>query len=448
MSSRNVPAHNVRSRHGLEENLSTSRHPAPTSRPGALSTHPRATDKLGRSPTMTQGSKAGERSSGTLPPHMKSSNRPEPPKMAKCEACFDEKPISKCPKLNCSHRMCHSCLKRLFSLAITDSEHMPPKCCTPISADVVERLFDTRFKLKFNRKSIELATKNRIYCPSKGCGRWIKPKDTDNDGNNQGTHTREYVTCTKCYTKVCRTCNTKWHKGRDCPKDPAAKAFRNLAKENGWQECYNCKAVVELKEGCYHMTCKCKAEFCMCCGAKWKTCNCMMFSDAAVRADRLANMVGEVPLPNPAAEERVRQQRRLEQERRDEALARAMEQRGMRFMNEEFMRQAMDPFSGVFNPVEDTVQQQEPPRATEVGAQPQRPPRQPFIVVHRSNLLQQRGHQNERVLPARDVRTYDLEAEIHRPVTTERASLLAGMGRGQSGSGRVEAWRRHVNPVV
>jgi hypothetical protein len=27
-----------------------------------------------------------------------------------------------------------------------------------------------------------------------------------------------------------------------------------MAKEKGWQRCYSCKAVVELKEGCNHMT--------------------------------------------------------------------------------------------------------------------------------------------------------------------------------------------------
>ena len=28
-------------------------------------------------------------------------------------------------------------------------------------------------------------------------------------------------------------------------------------KEKGWQRCYSCSAMVELKEGCNHMTCRC-----------------------------------------------------------------------------------------------------------------------------------------------------------------------------------------------
>lgn len=60
------------------------------------------------------------------------------------------------------------------------------------------------------------------------------------------------------------------------------KEFVEVAEQAGWRKCYNCSAMVELKEGCNHMTCRCTAEFCMVCGLKWKSCDCPWFNYNAV----------------------------------------------------------------------------------------------------------------------------------------------------------------------
>lgn len=52
-----------------------------------------------------------------------------------------------------------------------------------------------------------------------------------------------------------------------------------MAETQGWRECWQCHAIVELKEGCNHMTCRCGAQFCMACGQKWKSCSCALFND-------------------------------------------------------------------------------------------------------------------------------------------------------------------------
>src|SRR6478735_603778 len=81
------------------------------------------------------------------------------------------------PKLKCGHRMCYACLRRSFRLSITDPQHMPPKCCTQdhIPLKHVENLFTNSFKKTWNHKFAEYSTRNRIYCPAKKCGEWIKP---------------------------------------------------------------------------------------------------------------------------------------------------------------------------------------------------------------------------------------------------------------------------------
>ncbi|KAH8681344.1 hypothetical protein BX600DRAFT_376022 [Xylariales sp. PMI_506] len=202
-----------------------------------------------------------------------------------CVACLDdEMPSSRTAKLKCGHRMCHGCMKRVFKVSIKDPAHMPPKCCTgdPIPVKHVDRLFDMNFKKTWNQKFAEYSTQNRIYCPSRKCGEWIKP-----DRIHKFKDGRKQARCGNCKTEVCCVCNGKWHRSRDCPRDEATSEILRQAKENGWQRCYSCKTMVELKEGCNHMICRCGSEFCMICGAKWKSCECPWFNYDQLDEDRL-----------------------------------------------------------------------------------------------------------------------------------------------------------------
>jgi hypothetical protein len=201
---------------------------------------------------------------------------------------MSERSSHKIAKLKCGHRMCNSCLQRIFHLSITDPQHMPPKCCSPdlIPLKHVERLFDVAFKKTWNRKFAEFSTRNRIYCPARKCGEWIKPANIYRENGRKVAH------CGRCKTKVCGTCNGKWHPSIDCPNDEETNLFLEQAKEEGWQRCYRCKSVVELKEGCNHMTCRCGAEFCMICGHKWRTCDCIWFNHSAEDLDQVDHLHG------------------------------------------------------------------------------------------------------------------------------------------------------------
>ncbi|KAI4664634.1 uncharacterized protein J4E79_002931 [Alternaria viburni] len=215
-----------------------------------------------------------------------------------CLVCMnDDLPITKTVKLACGHRMCYSCLKRQFTLSVKDPAHMPPRCCTSehIPLKYADRLFDDKFKVQWNRKFQEYTTANRLYCPTKGCGQWIKPSKIKMDP----TYGRKYARCSTCNTKVCVLCNSKFHTKRECPKDEETNRLVEMAKEKGWQRCYSCKAVVELKEGCNHMTCRCTAQFCMVCAAPWKTCSCPWFNYQHIPdGDQLNDM--RVPYPQQA----------------------------------------------------------------------------------------------------------------------------------------------------
>ncbi|KAK3390954.1 hypothetical protein B0H63DRAFT_127913 [Podospora didyma] len=213
----------------------------------------------------------------------------EPPtRLVKCLVCMDEeKPVHKTEKLKCGHRMCHSCLRRNFDLSLADpQQHMPPRCCNqPIPIEHVDRLFDRDFKRVWNKKYTEYTTRNRIYCPSHQCGAWIRPEEIHRTEDG-----RKYAKCSLCKTKTCCSCKGRWHSSRQCPRDDDTKQFLEHAKREGMQRCYRCKHVVELKEGCNHMTCRCGAQFCMICGLKWKTCECSFFNSDVQENDPLDSM--------------------------------------------------------------------------------------------------------------------------------------------------------------
>ena len=224
-----------------------------------------------------------------------------PPRLVDCLTCgSDDVPRSQSAKLACKHRMCHTCLKRVFEMSVKDPAHMPPRCCTEehIPLEHVDKLFDIKFKALWNRKYQEYHTKNRVYCVAPKCGEWIKPSHIR---TYQG---RKYAQCQRCKTKVCVLCNNKMHRMQDCPQDPEIAKLVAQAKDKGWQRCFNCSAMVELEAGCNHMTCRCMAEFCMICGSKWKTCECPWFNYSSLpNPDRLNDM--RVPEPIRALYRRV-----------------------------------------------------------------------------------------------------------------------------------------------
>lgn len=71
-------------------------------------------------------------------------------------------------------------------------------------------------------------------------------------------------------------CRGPAHDGQDCPLDRDMNLTNQLAEEEGWKRCYNCQALVEHREACQHMTCRCGTQFCYVCGLRWRSCSCTM----------------------------------------------------------------------------------------------------------------------------------------------------------------------------
>ena len=504
---------------------STSRQPPTPSH--APSVHSKVPSKAELPPSQTSHDPPIKRSErpasimGSLFGAPKHSGPPKPEKKVECLTCLTDEPLSKTTHLPCGHNLCNACMKRLFNLSITDPTQMPPKCCDPskpIELTKIEHLFDRSFKRKWNKKFAEYTTKNRLYCPTRGCGAWIEPRYIFLDRSAGPNGGRRYGVCKSCKTRVCCTCNNKYHTSRECPKDPATQEFLKTAKEQGWQRCYSCKATVELVHGCNHMTCRCGAEFCMVCGIKWKGCACVLFDDTMIDRDRQEHLQGEPAwlrdgwaIPGVwdafGGDPIMNRQNHREQERRDEELERLFQAMGLdqennnnanqndvhvreygvgnaagHFMNEHFVRRAHEILTANYNPAQNRAAERlvaevrrnaqwnaapPPPRPAPEPARPHQRPHPPRPLRRHSTISRTATNNNNTNNDNRN--RNQINSHPHRrsaldhldqangagPATSDsgtgsgrRASTMAGIDRGQSGDGRVDEWRRHVEVVI
>jgi len=168
-----------------------------------------------------------------------------------CSSCLDMHPMHDMLQLPCkdddepeNHAYCRDCLQRLFQSSVTDPSHFPPRCCNKI----IPLLSCTPFLSQpliatFVERREELGTPDRTYCSNNTCSKWVRPADIQ---ANVGT-------CANCKEKTCITCKGKHHVGL-CPEDKDVKDLMSFAKEKRWQTCPNCREMVELERGCYHIT--------------------------------------------------------------------------------------------------------------------------------------------------------------------------------------------------
>jgi hypothetical protein len=167
----------------------------------------------------------------------------------------------------CLHNYCDNCLHSLVTQAAGDESSMPPRCCgKPVSAPMIKSVLSSEEQHDFMKNVIQYATpwESRIFCPNTTCGEFI-PKRKKIDPK----HPFEVI-CRKCRTRVCSTCKREAHDvGQDCPADWELDAVLKMGENQGWRRCYKCRNLVELIQGCSHITCRCKAQFCYICGAVW-----------------------------------------------------------------------------------------------------------------------------------------------------------------------------------
>ncbi|KAI1470173.1 uncharacterized protein F4812DRAFT_457565 [Daldinia caldariorum] len=207
-----------------------------------------------------------------------------------CVSCLDDFNPKDMVKAPC-HSYCKRCFIRLIRTTCANEQQWPPKCClNPIPSAVIILNVGNDLKKLYHERVAEwnLPISERVYCSSAGCSLWLRPDQINRDC--------DIARCSAGHW-TCIICRGPQHDGTNCPEDRDMRMTDELAIEEGWKRCYGCQAYVEHREACQHMTCRCGAEFCYVCSARWRTCACTMEQLAAVKesaeARRLARQEKE-----------------------------------------------------------------------------------------------------------------------------------------------------------
>ncbi|CAG8949570.1 hypothetical protein HYFRA_00007803 [Hymenoscyphus fraxineus] len=185
-----------------------------------------------------------------------------------CVCCREDFDANKMlNSLPCLHRYCDECLRVLLTQSMNDESKMPPRCCTlAIPGNTIKSVLTRDDQRLFIKSVVQFSTpwESRIYCPNAACGEFIP---------NRARIDPKYpfeLACPKCLERVCSTCKRATHGfGQDCPADWELEMVLKMGEKSGWKRCYKCRNLVELSQGCSHITCRCKAQFCYICGAVW-----------------------------------------------------------------------------------------------------------------------------------------------------------------------------------
>jgi E3 ubiquitin-protein ligase RNF144 len=167
--------------------------------------------------------------------------------LTKCCACMEVVSSKNTLTLDCkpeAHTYCRTCLVDLFTTALSNTSLFPPRCCkVPVPLDTCRVILPKALVKSFDLKVEELATPNPTYCSNGECSKFIRPKDIKADVGS----------CVFCKQETCLRCKGSQHAGL-CPSDPHVQLLMDVARRSRWQQCTQCNNMVELEQGCFHMT--------------------------------------------------------------------------------------------------------------------------------------------------------------------------------------------------
>ncbi|ERM96072.1 probable E3 ubiquitin-protein ligase RNF217 [Amborella trichopoda] len=195
-----------------------------------------------------------------------------------CDICTDHKAYEgKFSNPICSHSYCKDCIVRHIESRLQEN-HTMISCPSPSCKQFLERESCKSFvpKSAFERWGAALSEASilgisKFYCPFKDCSELLE-FDGDRNGSIKESE------CPYCNRLFCARCRVAWHHGLECWEFEKVREdergrndilFLTLAEGQKWKKCPNCKIYVEKKEGCPHITCRCKYEFCYNCGSSW-----------------------------------------------------------------------------------------------------------------------------------------------------------------------------------
>lgn len=182
----------------------------------------------------------------------------------------------------CGHYYDIGCITDLFQSATKDETLYPPRCCRQnIPFAQAHPHLSQALITTFQNKQTEFSTLKRVYCSSPTCSLFLGPL-------SEGIFSGKVYTCPapNCRRRTCGKCREQYTGdwAHICRPDADAGQVLELGRASGWARCPGCSQMIELNIGCFHMTCRCRTEFCYLCRARWKTCACPQWDEGRLLA--------------------------------------------------------------------------------------------------------------------------------------------------------------------
>lgn len=192
--------------------------------------------------------------------------------METCSICLEDIAVGQMFSVDgCLHRYCFSCMKQHVEVKLLNG--MVPRCphehCNSkldihsskkfLSPELMDRMI-----LRLKEESVPVTEK--IYCPFPHCSMLMSKAEALEYVKNvsAGADQSGVRKCIKCNALFCINCKVPWHNNMNCreykclhPQPNAEDAkLKSLAVKKLWRQCIKCSHMIELAEGCYHITCR------------------------------------------------------------------------------------------------------------------------------------------------------------------------------------------------
>ncbi|KAK7840272.1 atp-dependent rna helicase deah12 [Quercus suber] len=189
-----------------------------------------------------------------------------------CFICRDDKQSLMMITMKCSHKFCSNCM-RTYADGKVQSSQVPIKCpqmgCKYYISTAECRSFLPVTSFESLERALAEANvlhSDRIYCPYSNCSVLLDPREClSTRASSSSQSDTSCVDCPVCHRLICCVCGVPWHSSMRCEdyqnlpleeRDAADITLHRLAQNQRWKRCQQCRRMIELTQGCYHMTCR------------------------------------------------------------------------------------------------------------------------------------------------------------------------------------------------
>ena len=171
---------------------------------------------------------------------------------AECASCCEKSGIDELVKASCEHYYCKECFGAFVEASLQTHDGFPPVCCKiPLTFLTVADNVSPAVFGRYRARQDEIKSATALYCAVKKCG--VKVETDSIEGVRATCAACGRDTCTRCRSVFPLEAEGKKRK-HVCKMDRERRQLLDMAKEAGWQTCYQCGNLIALNFGCHHMT--------------------------------------------------------------------------------------------------------------------------------------------------------------------------------------------------